>query len=566
MSPSESETEQVEFSPEEGTLRRKSILFRMAVLSWIVTILALGLFILFIIGLSLEQFSDDLRAIYTRTLMLAALCILVSSVVSLLFARRLSHPIRLLNNIIKRVAAGDLIVKAEISTGDEVESLANSFNRMMDALRKARDELEIRVEERTAELSKANVKMQSHIIDRQRMERTLISTQVRLQHLVTSSPAVIYSCKPDGDYGMTFISENIKKLLGYEPREFLNDPGFLFKQIHMEDLPRVMGEHPSGIIKGHYTHEYRVQAKDGTYRWIQDEMRLIYDVEDCPREIVGTLIDITERRQAEEARKEAEQELEAQRALSMRSDRLRSLGEMAAGIAHELNQPLVGVRGLAEHILIGLNRGWELTEDKLKDRATRIVEQADRMVHIIEHVRMFAREAGKPQLEPVQVNDVVRSGIDMLGTQFRSRGLELDCALMEDLPQVSANPFSLEEVVLNLLNNARDAVEDRQREGAASSSARVLVRTGLDGEREEQQVIIEVMDNGVGIPGEVLTKVFDPFFTTKDPDKGTGLGLAISRSIVEEFGGSLQIQSTPGEGTTVTISLPAETGRAQESA
>ena len=144
---------------------------------------------------------------------------------------------------------------------------------------------------------------------------------------------------------------------------------------------------------------------------------------------------------------DAQRELETQRALSMRSDRLRSLGEMAAGIAHELNQPLVGVRGLAEHILIAMDRGWDLTEEKLRDRLTRVVEQADRMVHIIEHVRMFAREAGRPNPVPVQANDVVRSGMEMLGAQFRSHGLELASELSEGLPLVFANPFSLEEVI-----------------------------------------------------------------------------------------------------------------------
>ena len=267
--------------------------------------------------------------------------------------------------------------------------------------------------------------------------------------------------------------------------------------------------------------------------------------------------DISERRQLEAARRAAEQELEAQRALSMRSDRLRSLGEMAAGMAHELNQPLVGVRGLAEHILIGMERGWELGEEKMRDRIGRIVEQADRMVHIIEHVRMFAREAGKQESSSVQVNEVVRLSIDMLEAQFRSHGLVLECDLAEDLPLVQANPYSLEEVVLNLLNNARDAMEERLERESETGAALIAIRTAKSGGPTVQQVNIEVADTGTGIPHEIIDKVFDPFFTTKDPDKGTGLGLAISRSIIEECGGSLHIRSAEGNGTTAVISLPA---------
>ena len=271
--------------------------------------------------------------------------------------------------------------------------------------------------------------------------------------------------------------------------------------------------------------------------------------------LTAIIRDIT-RRKKEEARRAAEQELEKQRVLSMRSDRLRSLGEMAAGIAHELNQPLVGVRGLAEHLVIGIDRGWELTEEKIRDRAKMIVEQADRMVHIIEHVRIFAREAGKPEHRSVHVNDVVRSGMEMLNTQFRSRGIQLEYDFAEPLPAVSANPFSLEEVVINLLINARDAVEEQLRGGSASASPRIVLRTLNYQAGPKEYVKIEVSDSGVGIPEHMIEKVFDPFFTTKGPDRGTGLGLSICKSIVEGFGGTIHIQSTPDEGTTVAISLP----------
>ena len=249
--------------------------------------------------------------------------------------------------------------------------------------------------------------------------------------------------------------------------------------------------------------------------------------------------------------------MKKQRTLSIRSDRLRSLGQMAAGIAHELNQPLVGVRGLAEHILIALERGWELTQEKLKERLTTIVEQADRMSHIIDHVRMFAREAGKPELQSVQVNEVVRAAMSMLSAQFKSRGLELECELAEDLPDVLANPFSLEEVILNLIINARDAVEERLEMNSSTAPSRVLLRTFLEKEKEER-LKIEVIDWGIGIPEDILPNVFDPFFTTKEPNQGTGLGLSISQSIIEQFSGTMDIQSKLGHGTTVTISLPPE--------
>ncbi|MSS70960.1 MAG: hypothetical protein EXS64_05670 [Candidatus Latescibacteria bacterium] len=286
------------------------------------------------------------------------------------------------------------------------------------------------------------------------------------------------------------------------------------------------------------------------------ERRVVERTEDLLKTVELLRREIVERQRLEEAGEAAERELEAQRALSVRSDRLRSLGEMAAGIAHELNQPLTGVRGMAEYLMIALDRKWDLSEEKVKDRLRLIVEQADRMSHIIEHVRTFSRGAGRSERYPVQINDVVRSAAGMLEAQFHVRGVRLVCELEEGLPEVSANPFSLEEVVLNLLINARDAVEDRLKAGGASRSLGVQVRTRLEGEGQTQGVQVEVIDEGVGIPDHLLGKVFDPFFTTKGPDRGTGLGLSISRSIVEEFGGAIQIRSAPDQGTTVTVSLP----------
>ena len=377
------------------------------------------------IGLSLAQFQEDRRVIYTQTIALGLVCMLAASLVALFFARRVSRPIRQLHEVTERIAAGELEARAEIATGDEVEGLAASFNRMTEALRKSHVELEIRVEERTAELRATNVRL---------------------------------------------------------------------------------------------------------------------------------LTEIQERQRAEEAQQMAERELEEQRSLRLRSDRLRSLGEMAAGIAHELNQPLVGVRGLAEHILIGIERGWELDEETLQERMKSVVEQADRMVHIIEHVRRFAREAGKTKVEEVQVNGAVEAGLEMLEAQFRAHGLGLEAELAEGLPTVVVNAYSLEEVVLNLLSNARDAVQAQRGQKGDGFVPEVVVRSLMG---DPGWVQVEVEDNGTGIPTENVQRVFDPFFTTKDPDRGTGLGLSVSRSIIEEFGGGLELRSEPGEGTKATISLPA---------
>ena len=269
------------------------------------------------------------------------------------------------------------------------------------------------------------------------------------------------------------------------------------------------------------------------------------------------LLDINQRKEAEEARQAAEKALEEQRLVSMRSDRLRSLGEMAAGIAHELNQPLVGVRGQAEHLLIGLKRGWKIGEPRSADMLKSIVQQADRMNHIINHVRLFAREAEKSYTSRVDVNRVATSAVSLIQEQFRSHGLDLVVEPADNLPGVLANPYSLEEALFNLIVNARQAVEARLRSDPEWKGKTVVIRTGESIRESDPLVFVEVCDRGPGFSPDILPQVFDPFFTTKGPEEGTGLGLSITKAIVERYGGRIEIMSPPGGGAVVRLYLPA---------
>ncbi len=254
-------------------------------------------------------------------------------------------------------------------------------------------------------------------------------------------------------------------------------------------------------------------------------------------------------------RHEAEIQLEKQQSMRIRSDRLRSLGEMAAGIAHELNQPLVGVRGLAELLLVKMDHKIDISQEELQRNVVRIVEQADRMVHIINHVRLFAREAGSVDTVVVNLNDVVLSAIGLLTAQFKSHGLMLATNCSAEPLIVRVNPYSVEEVLLNLLSNARDALQSTD-DHDADFLPTVEVSTGIIKKEKSDICWVQVKDNGSGISQNAQEHIFDPFFTTKDPDKGTGLGLSISKSIVEGFNGTIVCTSIPGEGSSFTVSFP----------
>lgn len=256
-------------------------------------------------------------------------------------------------------------------------------------------------------------------------------------------------------------------------------------------------------------------------------------------------------------RKKVTQALEAQRVLRLRADRLVSLGQMAGGIAHELNQPLVGVRGLAEHLLIARQRSWNLSNEDVEHSLHLIMEQADRMSHVIDHVRRFAREAGRGQAQPVQLNEVALSCLELLRTQFQSHGLDIEMELAEHLPYILANPFSLEEIIYNLLNNARDAVEEKYA-STGPSMPPIRIRTERQDRDGKSYACLQVIDQGTGIPENLLEHLFEPFFTTKEPDRGTGLGLPICEAIVKEWGGFIEVSSVPGEGTAFTALFPAD--------
>ena len=499
-----------------------------------------------------ESFHHETLSTRTATLWLVyilfCVAVLAGVIFIVFFTRSITQPLSELVDVAGDISQGNLDREIPVKSGDEIGHLATAFRRMAGELKEFYADLEDRVQIRTEELSKANEK--------------LGESEERFRSVVETANDAIVAADSRGN--IIFWNRAAETIFGYLADEVIGKPVTLimpeqFHENHRKRLAHVVSTGKSSMA-GKVT-EVNGLRKDGGELPVELSLA-IWNVKE---KVFFTAIirDVAERK-AEDARKMEEQELEKQRVLSMRSDRLRSLGEMAAGIAHELNQPLVGVRGIAEHILIGMDRGWELTEEKLRDRASTIVEQADRMTRIIEHVRMFARESGKPELRPVQINEVVKSAVDMLDTQLKSRGIELEYDLAETLPIVSANPFSLEEVIINLLINARDALEEQAKTESAPAPRQILMHTLLDQSDSEEYVRIEVSDNGIGIPEEIIERVFDPFFTTKSPDRGTGLGLSISKSIVEDFKGAIEIQSRPGVGTTVTISLSARDRRSQK--
>ncbi|MBC2710781.1 MAG: PAS domain S-box protein [Desulfosarcina sp.] len=246
-------------------------------------------------------------------------------------------------------------------------------------------------------------------------------------------------------------------------------------------------------------------------------------------------------------RLEAEQQL-------IQASKMATLGEMATGVAHELNQPMSVIKTVSSFFLKKLNASESIAPDLLSTMLTKVDSNVDRAARIINHMRQFARKSDM-EIVTVQLNDVLKSAFEIFSQQLKVRGIQVVWEIQEPLPRIKADPSRLEQVFINLLLNARDAIESRwgdQPGGDASGEKAIRLWTGTDG----PWVVCRVCDTGTGIRSNMVEKIFEPFFTTKEVGKGTGLGLSISYGIVKEYGGTIEAEPNAPHGTCFVLRFP----------
>jgi histidine kinase len=236
------------------------------------------------------------------------------------------------------------------------------------------------------------------------------------------------------------------------------------------------------------------------------------------------------------------------------ASKMATLGEMATGIAHELNQPLSVIKTASSFLLNWLRKGQRPTDAVLRTMLEEIDGHVDRASGIINHIRQFGRKSESVR-QPLQVNQVLQRALEIFSQQLRLREIEVVRLLADDLPPILADPNRLEQVFINLLINARDAIEEKHERFPRSEAVhKIEVLTG----RQQDLVTIEIRDTGIGVPASLVDKIFEPFFTTKPMGKGTGLGLSISYGIVQEFQGTLRVETVENEGSSFIIQFPAQ--------
>jgi C4-dicarboxylate-specific signal transduction histidine kinase len=283
---------------------------------------------------------------------------------------------------------------------------------------------------------------------------------------------------------------------------------------------------------------------------LQDSHGSNLRLEDSRKAMIHIMGDLRETTQEMERR---EQELRDKQEQLIQAGKLATLGELTTGVAHELNNPLNNIGLYVGNVIDQLRMGAADEERVLRD-LEKVVEQVMKATEIISHLRTFGR-AAPVTVEPVSVNDVIERSLSLMQEQLRLRQIAVDLDLCSEAPVVLGNPIQLEQVFINLLTNARDALADAKRKSIA-----------IECTVDDHIVAIVFRDTGHGIPEGLDQRIFDPFFTTKEVGTGTGLGLSITYGIIKEHGGSISVESRPGQGATFRIELPLADRNAVEGA
>jgi PAS domain S-box-containing protein len=362
------------------------------------------------------------------------------------------------------------------------------------------------------------------ITERRAMERRLYQQQEFARRLVDSFPDLIFVVDTDRRY--TFASPKVEEVLGYKTDETI---GTIFgDRTHVEDRAAVLAvfEDLLQAKRKFASIELRVRHKNGEWRRLRCNFSPLFNVTGNIEGVVISGRDITEVKRLEEQLIQAE--------------KLAAMGQMLAGVAHELNNPLTAILGASE-----LLRDRAGIDDNTRRQLDMTHRQARRAARIVQNLLEFSRPAS-PQKKALDLNAVVDRTLQLHEHSLRRNQVQVEFHPSAGLPPTIGDANQLIQVFLNLVSNAEQAIR------AARPSGRITIRLG----KLASRIFATVQDDGAGIPQDVLPRIFDPFFTTKRPGGGTGLGLSICMSIVREHGGDIEVESLPGGGASFTVYLP----------
>ena len=335
------------------------------------------------------------------------------------------------------------------------------------------------------------------------------------------------------------LSEEWYRLYGFDPNEGIPDWNKPVQRMHPDDRASWQQVFDRAISeKSDYEAEYRILLPDGAVRHIHSVAHPVLDASGKLVQFVGSSSDVTERKQAEEALRQAQADL-------ARTNRVTTMGELTASLAHEVNQPIAAAATDANTCLRWLARDQPDLEEA-RAAASRVVKDAARAAEIMSRIRsLFKKEVSQREL--VDMHEIIREMVALMSGEAARYSISVWAELSAELPQVMGDRVQLQQVLMNLMMNSIEAMKD------ADGPRELIVRSQ---QTEDDQLVVSISDTGIGLPSQRAEQIFNAFFTTKP--HGTGMGLRISRSIIESHGGRLWAANNSPRGACFAFALPTK--------
>jgi PAS domain S-box-containing protein len=389
-----------------------------------------------------------------------------------------------------------------------------------------------------------------------------METEQRYEKLINYLTDYIYTVTiRDGVVVDTIHGLGCVSVTGYTSDDYKKDPDLWYRMVHHKDRAKVLNQARMALAgKEVGPLEHRIIHKDGTVRWIRNKIAVTKDEKGNPIAYDGLINDITDLKKAEAAETLRTRQL-------IQADKLASLGILVSGIAHEINNPnnfiLLNIQLFSkiwkditpildeyytengDFSIAGML--YSTSKEKIGQLLDGVLKGSERIQNITKNLTEYARADSNTLNEPVEINKVVEVAILIAGNLIKKSTNNFKIEYGKNLPLIRGNAQQLEQVVINLINNACQSLKD--------PSAEIKISTYYNPQRNRVRVKVE--DQGIGIKPEDLKYIMDPFFTTKRDMGGTGLGLSVSFNIVKSHGGTLILSSKPGQGTTARVSFPA---------
>jgi PAS domain S-box-containing protein len=440
-----------------------------------------------------------------------------------------------------------------LATAASILGAAIERSRIEEELRKFNIELEYRVDERTKNL-------QTEIKERKLAEKLLRNSEEKYRNIFeNANDGILLSV----DEQVQFINPMMYEITGFLPKMIMGKPFTDF--VHPDFKALVINNYQKRISGEEAPESYDIKIVDAKNqsKWVEIKSNLISW--DNTKAVLIFIRDIDTRKKyekeleilnkkLEERVKQELAKIEKQQQYIIQKSKLESLGELAAGMAHELNQPIGGISLSMDNLLHRLNDNT-MTAEYLKSKINLVFSDIQRIQELINHIRLFSRDQESLANEAFAAHKAIDNTLLMINRLFIHHKINLLIDLDIQHAQLYGNPLRLEQVLLNVLTNAKHAVEEKALRLNNEYIKSITIKSYL----QAGNLIIKITDNGIGIPAEKLDRIFDPFFTTKQAEEGTGLGLSISYGIVKNMKGLIKAESVLNEYTTITISIPEYT-------